>query len=226
MYKMAVYTSDAKIYQLVEQVMSEIGMRVDIEIQVSHLDEEAFDYQMIFVDTTSELGLGPIQKCIGQGEGLCPKVIVFTKDRKISIDVAKLLPAEQIRFSFIQSLRINVVQDKILKLRQNRRIRWLLASQLIYIHSDRRKVIYHAKNGEIVCYAKLSAIYRQLPPEDFLVIHKSFVVNIWYIQSIEHEKVVLSGGIELPISATYRRFVHVVRNRQRQLLIESTSGSS
>ena len=44
---MAVYTSDAKIYQLVEQVMSEIGMRVDIEIQVSHLDEEAFDYQMI-----------------------------------------------------------------------------------------------------------------------------------------------------------------------------------
>ena len=128
MYKMAVYTSDAKIYQLVEQVMSEIGMRVDIEIQVSHLDEEAFDYQMIFVDTTSGLGLGPIQKCIGQGEGLCPKVIVFTKDRKISIDVAKLLPvgyiqwpcdAEQIRFSFIQSLRINVVQDKILKLRQN-----------------------------------------------------------------------------------------------------------
>ena len=220
---MAVYTSDAKIYQLVEQVMSEIGMRVDIEIQVSHLD------------TTSGLGLGPIQKCIGQGEGLCPKVIVFTKDRKISIDVAKLLPvgyiqwpcdAEQIRFSFIQSLRINVVQDKILKLRQNRRIRWLLASQLIYIHSDRRKVIYHAKNGEIVCYAKLSAIYRQLPPEDFLVIHKSFVVNIWYIQSIEHEKVVLSGGIELPISATYRRFVHVVWNRQRQLLIESTSGSS
>lgn len=162
-------------------------------------------------------------------------MIVFTKDRKISIDVAKLLPvgyiqwpcdAEQIRFSFIQSLRINVVQDKILKLRQNRRIRWLLASQLIYIHSDRRKVIYHAKNGEIVCYAKLSAIYRQLPPEDFLVIHKSFVVNIWYIQSIEHEKVVLSGGIELPISATYRRFVHVVWNRQRQLLIESTSGSS
>ena len=235
MYKMAVYTSDAKIYQLVEQVMSEIGMRVDIEIQVSHLDEEAFDYQMIFVYTTSGLGLGPIQKCIGQGEGLCPKVIVFTKDRKISIDVAKLLPvgyiqwpcdAEQIRFSFIQSLRINVVQDKILKLRQNRRIRWLLASQLIYIHSDRRKVIYHAKNGEIVCYAKLSAIYRQLPPEDFLVIHKSFVVNIWYIQSIEHEKVVLSGGIELPISATYRRFVHVVWNRQRQLLIESTSGSS
>lgn len=32
MYKMAVYTSDAKIYQMVEQVMSEIGMRVDIEI--------------------------------------------------------------------------------------------------------------------------------------------------------------------------------------------------
>ena len=77
-----------------------------------------------------------------------------------------------------------------------------------------------------MCYAKLSAIYRQLPPEDFLVIHKSFVVNIWYIQSIEHEKVVLSGGIELPISATYRHFVHVVWNRQRQLLIESTSGSS
>ena len=82
MYKMAVYTSDAKIYQLVEQVMSEIGMRVDIEIQVSHLDEEAFDYQMIFVDTTSELGLGPIQKCIGQGEGLCPKVIVLPRIEK------------------------------------------------------------------------------------------------------------------------------------------------
>ena len=46
----------------------------------------------------------------------------------------------------------------------------------------------------------LIAYYKQLPSERFLMIDRSYVVNIEYMETLKNHKICLRNGIELPVS--------------------------
>ena len=74
---------------------------------------------------------------------------------------------------------------------------------IVFAESEKRKVWYHLKNYKvksISCYMKLSDLEEVLKGKGFLRVHKSFLVNMQYIESIKNYEVYLTDGTILQTS--------------------------
>lgn len=78
--------------------------------------------------------------------------------------------------------------------------------EIIYFISDGRKLRIITNSGAKEFYGKLQAIHSGLPKE-FLLIHKSYAVNISFVSRYAYEEVELMDGTKLTISKSYRKQV-------------------
>ena len=84
----------------------------------------------------------------------------------------------------------------------------VVPTQILYVKSMQNYVEIHLQNQKrIIVHQTLKSILDQLPQEDFLQIHKSYVVNTKYITHIEGSSLYLNE-ISLPIA----------RNRKEAIL--------
>lgn len=65
---------------------------------------------------------------------------------------------------------------------------------LFYIEAMMNYVILHTRNRKMVIYLTIKTILEQLPPAVFLKVHKSFIVNIAKVISIEGNELDLGIG--------------------------------
>lgn len=71
--------------------------------------------------------------------------------------------------------------------------------KIVYVESMRRKVAVHTVDGELEAYAKLSDLAEQLPG-CFVRTHKSYLVNMGFIDRIDRKVAELSTGTCVPVS--------------------------
>jgi len=84
-------------------------------------------------------------------------------------------------------------------------------NNIIYIESDLHKLHFYIRNEEVLCYTmygKLDVLEEELQACDFCRIHKSYLVNLRYMESLKRYRVVLSDGNELNIAK--QRYKEVV----------------
>lgn len=80
----------------------------------------------------------------------------------------------------------------------------ILLSNIQYLESNLRKVIFTlSENRQIEIVGKLADYEEFLLAHGFLRCHKSYLVNIEHIDSIDGETFCLTGGKEVKISRTY-----------------------
>ena len=72
-------------------------------------------------------------------------------------------------------------------------------SLLLYAEVYDRKTIIHLKNESIEYYGQLSAL-ESLVGKDFYRIHRSYLVNMKYVERYDRTSVTLKGGDNIPIS--------------------------
>ena len=77
---------------------------------------------------------------------------------------------------------------------------------IMYFYSEKRKIRIITKDGEESFYGKLSDICKKLP-KNFIVIHKSYIVNMDYIKRYAYEVLELVNGTILSISKANRKMV-------------------
>lgn len=68
-----------------------------------------------------------------------------------------------------------------------------------FIEALQNYVVIHTKERKIITYLTLSGIESQLPRERFIKVHKSFVVSLASVQSIDGNEIVVAGA-RIPIS--------------------------
>jgi len=69
------------------------------------------------------------------------------------------------------------------------RIEKILYDELVYVEAMRNYVVLHTENRKLVVYLTMKGIAEQLPENIFLKIHKSTIVNIHKIKSIEGNEI-------------------------------------
>ena len=82
--------------------------------------------------------------------------------------------------------------------------RQIPAETIMYLSSDGHYVTLHCQNRRIKLRAKLSNYIEVLKKEDFVQIHKSYIVNMKYIHKIVKNNVILNNNELLPVSRTYK----------------------
>lgn len=83
---------------------------------------------------------------------------------------------------------------------------------ILYLESDKRRVLVVTEQEEYLYYGKLDEAQKQL--ESFFRCHRSFLVNPAQIKKHSGEEIVLQNGKEIPISRTYAKDV------KRRLMLE------
>ncbi len=76
---------------------------------------------------------------------------------------------------------------------------------ILYFESNNREVKMATNEGEEVFYGKLDEVYKQVAKYHFMYIHKSYVVNYFFITKFRYEEVTMSNEDVLPISQAKRK---------------------
>jgi DNA-binding LytR/AlgR family response regulator len=87
--------------------------------------------------------------------------------------------------------------------RSERRIEKIELKDILYIESMGNYVNIFTDNKKIIAYLTLKGLESQLPPNDFLKIHQSFLVSFSRISAIEGNSIKIKDKL-LPISRNYR----------------------
>ncbi|HEV8286149.1 MAG TPA: LytTR family DNA-binding domain-containing protein [Chitinophagaceae bacterium] len=85
----------------------------------------------------------------------------------------------------------------------NGRIEKVLYDDLLYVEAALNYVILHTINHKMFVYLTIKGIIEDLPADSFIKVHKSFIVNMHKISSIEGNMIHI-GNAEIPISQNYQ----------------------
>lgn len=81
-------------------------------------------------------------------------------------------------------------------------------SEIIYVESRDTEVWVYATDDRKFRNKTGITQWENLLGEDFVRVHRSYVVRKSVIASVESESIRLQGGMEIPVSRKYREFVH------------------
>ena len=92
-------------------------------------------------------------------------------------------------------------------------------SDIMYFENRNRKVILYAKDSVDEFYDSIENIYEKVKDQDFLLIHKSIIVNYRYVKKMDYKEVTMINGTRLSISQSKRPEVKAkhlqIRKRER-----------
>lgn len=76
---------------------------------------------------------------------------------------------------------------------------------IIYIEGKREYVLIHLKNNKtIMPLISLTLLEKQLPSDNFMRVHRSYIVNLKEIVTIDHYVIVFDKNIYIPVSEQYK----------------------
>lgn len=74
---------------------------------------------------------------------------------------------------------------------------------LLYVEGMQNYMICHTTTGRIIAHITMKALEEQLPKDQFVRTHKSYLVNADHIQRIQGNEVII-GKVRVPISRNYK----------------------
>jgi len=79
-------------------------------------------------------------------------------------------------------------------------------SDVRYVESLQNYVVIHTAEKKLIAYMTLAGLEQQLPPDQFIRVHKSFIVSIASVKSIDGNEIII-GNARIPISRTLKEAV-------------------
>ena len=83
------------------------------------------------------------------------------------------------------------------------RIHQVDTGKLLYMEKKGHYVVFHTPGKQLLSRMNMSDLLAALPPDDFIRVHRSFVVAIDKIDTIEKQMVVIQGN-KIPIGDSFR----------------------
>lgn len=115
-----------------------------------------------------------------------------------------LKPLEQEKLQQLLQRLFQNENSVVLTLRQGNKVFAVPPSEIIYIESDRNKLIIHTVRETISCHGRMGEVVRRLPQRQFLRCHQSFLVNMDRVCTAENDFRMENGEI-VPIRVRERR---------------------
>jgi DNA-binding LytR/AlgR family response regulator len=75
--------------------------------------------------------------------------------------------------------------------------------EILYVEKDGNYLMFNTRDKKILSRQNMKNIFQILPERSFLRVHRSFVINLGLISTIESHQVTI-GDITIPLSSQYR----------------------
>ncbi len=94
---------------------------------------------------------------------------------------------------------LDQLSREALPIKQAGRLIFVPLHKITYIESDLRKIKVKTADDIFEAYGKLTEVMKQLP-DRFFQCHRSFLVNLDYVQELQKRDLLLSTGEKVPVS--------------------------
>ena len=112
------------------------------------------------------------------------------------------------QFQLINKLNFNKLNDvkenNFVFLKSSGKTYKVLINDILYIESMGNYVTFFTKSGKIVTYHSMNQVLEILPVNDFIRIHKSYIISKKHIDNYEKHQVKIAGQ-NIPIGSTFRQ---------------------
>ncbi|WP_160717907.1 LytR/AlgR family response regulator transcription factor [Chitinophaga solisilvae] len=89
----------------------------------------------------------------------------------------------------------------------------VMLADILFVESMQNYVLIQTTQAKIIAYLTFKSVEQQLPADMFLRIHKSYIVNLKHISTIDSNAVQVAGHT-LPVSRSQRELLMQVVNRR------------
>lgn len=96
--------------------------------------------------------------------------------------------------------------DRFLYIRADRKMVKVMVDEILYIESMKDYIRIFLSNGQIITKQTITAIEAMLPHDDFMRVHRSFIVAHKKISAYNQNSVFI-GKIELPLGPLYKQTI-------------------
>jgi len=86
----------------------------------------------------------------------------------------------------------------------NQKIEKIFYHEVLYVEAMQNYCVIHAPDQKFICHITLSALLEKLPAHRFLKVHKSFIVAVDKIKTLQGNEVVV-GQAHIPVSRTLKQ---------------------
>jgi DNA-binding LytR/AlgR family response regulator len=107
----------------------------------------------------------------------------------------------------------STLQPSYIFIKSEKRIEKIELTDILYAESVGNYVSIHTESKRIMAYLTMKSLESQLPPDEFIKIHQSYLVNCSKIDAIEGNEIKV-GKKSLPISRNYREMVMKIVNQR------------
>ena len=233
MFKFAVCDDRNEICSQVENyvlnVCSRLGVECEFEVYYSGESlcrsiENGEIYDLVFLDIELSAinGVQVGTKIREEYNNVVLQIVYISNEKKYAMELFKIHPLDFLVKPLGES-KIQGVINKFLKIANywsdvftyeiGRDSFKVSIKDIKYFESSNRKIIMHLKDRKEEFYGSLESIFRERIKkyENFMYIHKSFIVNYDYVYLFEYDRLFLHDQTELPISQSKRKEIRTLK---------------
>lgn len=234
MIRIAVVDDENSICSYVENCLLDLSKEygISVETDVFYSGEglmktinETF-YDVIFLDIKMrDLSGIDISRIIRNTMGNeATQIVYISGNTEYAIEVfdydpfhflPKPLSKEKIEKAFLKLIHKLNLKSEAFAYKIGHNSNKIAIKDILYFESNKRKIIIHYNDKEDEFYGSLENIHQQLNKYNFLLIHKSYLINSIHVRKCTYESVEMSNHIVLPIAQSKRK---EIREKQLELV--------
>ena len=129
-------------------------------------------------------------------------------DLRATIETALYRFHEEMKLRKQNEMLYHLVQNKdskdILFVKSSFQLVKVVMKDILYVEALKDYVTLHTIGGKYIIRSTMKSIQEKLPADLFVRVHRSFIVRIDKIISIDHSKVILEYNKEVPVGGLYK----------------------
>ena len=226
MYRIGICDDDKELCSRLEEQIyqntKELSVKAEVEVWYSgesilHDMQNGLQLDLIFLDIELVQADGvSVGKFIrNEMEDINTHIVYISSRQAYAMQLFKIQPLDflvkpvsdgQIKEVLIRSIRQKQSLKSCFGYQKGSAVFRVPTKDIAYFTSMDKKIRLVTKDGEEEFYGKLKNIMEELPA-DFMMIHKSHIVNQLYVSEYAYDSVKMSDGTVLSISKPYRKDV-------------------
>jgi DNA-binding LytR/AlgR family response regulator len=224
LYKIGICDDDKILCSALEEQIYEISkeLAIKVEIEVWYSGEsiqndlnKGIELDLLFLDIelVSKDGIAVGNFIRNELEDMQTHIVYISSKESYAMQLFKVQPldflikpilAEQIKEVMVRSIKQKRSMGVYFEYQKGNSVFRIPLKDIAYFMSMDKKIILVKTDGEEEFYGKLKNIGEKLP-DDFIMIHQSYIINQAYVSEYSYETVKMVSGENLNISKPYRK---------------------